>query len=129
MIWSPGQEEIVAMDGKALRRAFKRREGPPVMISAWARENGLVLRQLQVRDRSNEVTAVPGLLQALAGCIVTLDAQGCQRNIAQEIKAADAEYRRNQTKAHEAIQNYLEDAIGRGAKELVRHQTAEKDHG
>jgi len=128
-------EEIVAMDGKALRRAFKQGEGPPVMISAWARENGLVLGQLQVSDKSNEITAVPELLRALelAGCIVTLDAMGCQRNIAKEIKEADAEYvlalKGNQTKAHEEIKNYLDDAIDRGARELVSHQTVEKDHG
>ena len=128
-------EEIVAMDGKALRRAFKQGEGPPVMISAWARENGLVLGQLQVSDKSNEITAVPELLRALelAGCIVTLDAMGCQRNIAKEIKEAAAEYvlalKGNQTKAHEEIKNYLDDAIDRGARELVSHQTVEKDHG
>lgn len=128
-------EEIVAMDGKALRRALNQGEGPPVMVSAWARENGLVLGQLQVSDKSNEITAVPQLLRALelAGCIVTLDAMGCQRNIAKEIIEADAEYvlalKGNQSKAHEEIKSYLDDAIDRQAKELAQHQTLEKDHG
>jgi predicted transposase YbfD/YdcC len=128
-------EEIVALDGKALRRALAAGQSAPVLVSAWARENGLVLGQLQVRDKSNEITAVPELLRALelAGCIVTLDAMGCQKNIAQEIKEADAEYvlalKGNHALVHEEVQSYLDDAIARGAKELVRHQTVEKDHG
>lgn len=128
-------EEIVAMDGKALRRALRQGQGPPVMISAWARENGLVLGQLQVSEKSNEITAVPELLRALelAGCIVTLDAMGCQRHIAKEIIEADADYvlalKGNQTKAHQEIKSYLDDAIDRGAKELEKHETVEKDHG
>jgi predicted transposase YbfD/YdcC len=129
------QEEIVALDGKALRRALKQGKSAPVLVSAWARENGLVLGQLQVSDKSNEITAVPELLRALelAGCIVTVDAMGCQRNIAKEIKEADAEYvlalKGNQGKAHEEIKSYLDDAITRGAQELVQHETLEKDHG
>lgn len=128
-------EEIVALDGKALRRALRNGGSAPVLVSAWARENGLVLGQLQVSDKSNEITAVPELLRALelSGCIVTLDAMGCQRNIAKEIKEADAEYvlalKGNQGKAHEEIKSYLDDAIARGAKELVKHETLEKDHG
>jgi len=128
-------EEIVALDGKALRRALATGQSAPVLVSAWARENGLVLGQLQVRDKSNEITAVPELLRALelAGCIVTLDAMGCQKNIAKEIKEADAEYvlalKGNQGIVHEEVQSYLDDAIRRGAKELARRETVEKDHG
>lgn len=128
-------EEIVALDGKALRRALAAGQSAPVLVSAWARENGLVLGQLQVRDKSNEITAVPELLRVLelAGCIVTLDAMGCQKNIAKEIKEADAEYvlalKGNHAVVHEEVQSYLDDAITRGAKELVRHETVEKDHG
>ena len=57
-------------------------------VSAWAESNGLVLGQLKVEDKSNEITAVPELLRALelAGCIVTLDAMGCQKKIAREIQ-------------------------------------------
>jgi predicted transposase YbfD/YdcC len=128
-------EEIVALDGKALRRALATGQSAPVLVSAWARENGLVLGQLQVSDKSNEITAVPELLRALelAGCIVTLDAMGCQKNIAKEIKEADAEYvlalKGNQGTVHEEVTSYLDDAITRGAKELARHETVEKDHG
>ena len=107
----------------------------PVRVSAWARENGLVLGQLKVRAKSNEITAVPELLRALelAGCIVTLDAMGCQKNIAKEIKEADAKYvlalKGNQGTVHQEVQSYLDDAITRGAKELIHWETVEKDHG
>ena len=59
------REEIVALDGKALRRALAAGASAPVLVSAWARENGLVLGQLQVSAKSNEITAVPELLRAL----------------------------------------------------------------
>ncbi len=128
-------EEIVALDGKALRRALRAGASAPVLVSAWARENGLVLGQLQVRAKSNEITAVPELLRALelAGCIVTLDAMGCQKNIAKEIKEADAEYvlalKGNHETVHAEVKSYLDDASQRGVQELVSHQTVEKDHG
>ena len=128
-------EEIVALDGKALRRALAAGQSAPVLVSAWARENGLVLGQLQVSAKSNEITAVPELLRALelAGCIVTLDAMGCQKNIAKEIREADAEYvlalKGNHEVVHEEVKSYLDDAIQRQAKELVSHETVEKDHG
>jgi predicted transposase YbfD/YdcC len=73
-------EEIVALDGKALRRAINAGDCPKVVVSAWAADNGLALGQLKTNDKSNEITAVPKLLRALelGGCIVTLDAMGCQ---------------------------------------------------
>lgn len=66
-------EEIVALDGKAVRRAINRGDCPKVVLSAWAAENGLALGQLKVDDKTNEITAVPKLLRALelTGCIVT----------------------------------------------------------
>jgi hypothetical protein len=87
-------DEIVAMDGKALRRALTADKNPKYVVSAWAEENGLVLGQLKVDEKRNEITAVPQLLRVLelSGCIVTLDAMGCQKNIAKEIKGADADY-------------------------------------
>ena len=86
--------EVVALDGKTLRRALNKGEDARVIVSAWATESGLLLGQRKVRDKSNEITAVPELLRALelAGCIVTADALHCQKNMAKEIKEADAEY-------------------------------------
>src|SRR5512135_3461470 len=87
-------QEIVALDGKALRRALNQGQSAKYMVSAWAESNGLVLGQLKVADKSNEITAVPELLRVLelSGCIVTIDAMGCQRKIAREIMESDADY-------------------------------------
>ncbi len=127
-------EEIVAMDGKALRRAIQT-GGVPYMVNAWAVRNGLVLGQLRVAEKSNEITAVPPLLRALdlAGCIVTLDAMGCQKNIAREIIEADAEYvlalKGNHATVHEEVRTYLDDAILHAPGELAYTETIEKNHG
>ena len=128
-------EEIVALDGKALRRAINKGDCPKVVVSAWAVDNGLALGQLKVQDKSNEITAVPKLLRALelAGCIVTLDAMGCQKQIAKEIKEADADYvlalKGNQSQAHAEVKSYLDDAIARKAPELAFVETVDKGHG
>jgi len=109
--------EIVALDGKALRRALNRGQSPRYIVSAWAQGNGLVLGQLKVADKSNEITARPQLLHVLelAGCIVTIDAMGCQKTIAKEIIEADADdvlaLKRNQETVHAEVQSYLDDAI------------------
>lgn len=137
-------EEIVAVDGKALRRALDRGDSPRVIVSAWAASNALVLGQIEVPAKTNEITAVPQLLRALelAGCIVTLDAMGCQKAIAKEIQEADAEYvlalKGNQGQCHEEIQRYLDDAVARHLEKaparknpvpLAYTETVEKDHG
>ena len=108
-------DEIVAMDGKALRRALTASKNPRYIVSAWAEDNGLVLGQLKVEEKTNEITAVPQLLRVLelSGCIVTLDAMGCQKNIAKEIKEADAEYvlalKGNQETVHAEVKAFLDD--------------------
>lgn len=127
-------EEIVAMDGKALRRAL-RGENVPHIVSAWAVRNGLVLGQVRVNDKSNEITAIPELLRALelAGCIVTIDAMGCQKRIAREIVEADAHYvlalKGNQQTVHAEVREFLDEALRDHPEELAHHQTVEKDHG
>lgn len=127
--------EVVALDGKSLRRALNEGEDMRVIVSAWATESGLLLGQRKVRDKSNEITAVPGLLRALelAGCIVTADALHCQKNIAKEIIEADADYvlalKGNQSTAYTEIKTFLDDAIERKEVRVVFHQTVEKSHG
>jgi predicted transposase YbfD/YdcC len=127
-------EEIVAMDGKALRRAIQG-GGIPYMVSAWAVRNGLVLGQLRVNEKSNEITAVPELIRTLdlADCIVTLDAMGCQKRIAREIIEADAQYvlalKGNHEAVHDEVRTYLDDAIVQAPGELGYTETVEKDHG
>lgn len=141
-------DEIVAMDGKALRRALAKDQNARVIVSAWAEDNGLVLGQLKVDDKSNEITAVPPLLRALelSGCIVTLDAMGCQREIAREIKEADAEYvlalKGNQETLHREVREFLDAAVAESkswkppgapssalVEKLAGRKTVEKDHG
>jgi predicted transposase YbfD/YdcC len=141
-------QEIVALDGKALRRALNKDQGVKYVVSAWAESNGLVLGQLKVADKSNEITAVPELLRALelSGCIVTLDAMGCQKKIAREIIEADADYvlalKGNQETVHEEVKTFLDQALAQrqaprppGAKlpkaaaTLACLETVDKDHG
>jgi len=141
-------QEIVALDGKALRRALNQRQSPKYVVSAWAEGNNLVLGQLKVEDKSNEITALPELLRVLelAGCIVTIDAMGCQKKIAKEIIEADADYvlalKGNQETVHEEVKTFLDSAVEEQkkkrpagaviAKEVSRLQhceTIEKDHG
>lgn len=141
-------QEIVALDGKALRRALNSDQSLKYVVSAWAESNGLVLGQWKVADKSNEITAVPELLRVLelSGCIVTVDAMGCQKKIAREIIESDADYvlalKGNQETVHEEVKAFLEDALTqrsarrpKGAKlsqaaaRLAVHQTVEKDHG
>ena len=127
--------EVVALDGKAVRRALNRGEDTRVIVSAWATESGLLLGQRKVRDKSNEITIVPELLRALelAGCIVTADALHCQKNIAREIIEADADYvlalKGNQGTAFAEIKAFLDEAIERREAHLVSGQTTDKGHG
>jgi predicted transposase YbfD/YdcC len=141
-------QEIVALDGKALRRALAADQNSKVIVSAWAQSNGLVLGQLKVADKSNEITALPKLLRALelSGCIVTVDAMGTQKQIAKEIKEADADYvmalKGNHAVVHEEVKSFLDATVAEAAATrppsarpssavtgLATLQTVEKDHG
>lgn len=92
-------QQVIAIDGKQLRRSHEAPDTPsghaPIhMLSAWATEQQLVLGQLRVDEKSNEITAIPMLLQALdiQGCVVTIDAMGCQTEIAQQIVDQEGDY-------------------------------------
>ena len=131
--------EVVAIDGKSLRRSVDRGKGksPIHMVSAWAQENRLVLGQIKVNEKSNEVTAIPELLRtlALAGCIVTIDAMGTQTKIASEIIEAKADYvlalKGNQGTLHAEVKTFLEDAQAEGFPDIAHGflKTEEKAHG
>jgi len=88
--------DVIAIDGKTLRGSINRPGNKAAihMVSAWSHENGVVLGQVKTDDKSNEITAVPDLLKRLdiAGCIVTLDAMGCQKEIARQIMAQKGDY-------------------------------------
>jgi predicted transposase YbfD/YdcC len=141
-------QEVVALDGKALRRALNQGQSTKYVVSAWAESNGLVLGQLKVADKSNEISAVPELLRVLelSGCIVTLDAMGCQKKIAREIIEADADYvlalKGNQEVVHQEVKSFLDGTLAEqqaprpvGAKlspaaaSLACLETVDKDHG
>lgn len=89
-------EGVIAIDGKTLRRSHDKTNGKKALhlVSAWASENRLVLAQVAVDKKSNEITAIPLLLRqlSLSGCIVTIDAMGTQKEIAQQIVDDDGDY-------------------------------------
>jgi predicted transposase YbfD/YdcC len=126
--------EIVAIDGKTLRRSHDKASGKAAihMVSAWAGENGVVLGQVKVNEKSNEITAIPELLDLLAikGCIVTIDAMGCQQDIAKKIIEANADYvlavKDNQKLTMEAISEHF-DTTKIPSKD--EYETVEKGHG
>jgi len=130
--------EVIAIDGKQVRgaRTPEGKEGLR-MVSAWAAEQRLVLGQLKTTEKSNEITAIPLLLELLElrGCIVTVDAMGCQREIAAQIIKQEADYvlslKGNQGSLHEEVVEYFAWASKTDLKDLEYDscQTLEKDHG
>jgi predicted transposase YbfD/YdcC len=131
--------EVVAIDGKALRRSFDKGTAKRAihMVSAWATENGVVLGQRKVDAKSNEITAIPELLDLLAlkGCIVTIDAMGCQRAIAQQIVEQGAVYvlalKGNQPTLEQAVERFFVTGPEAEAYRLRsdHHEQIEQGHG
>ena len=128
---------VVAIDGKTLRRSHDRVNGggPLHLVSAWSDANHVVLGQVAVGDKSNEITAIPALLDvlALAGGIVTIDAMGCQTAIAGRIVAAGADYvlalKDNQPTLHRGVVTYFAGRTARERAVAARVRTKEKNHG
>ena len=131
--------EIIAVDGKTARgsRDRKNNRSPLHMVSAWACQNRLVLGQEATEEKSNEITAIPKLLSILAlkGCIVTLDAMGCQRAIAKQIIDQEGDYviglKGNQGNLLEAVEDFFDEAQKQQFKGVSYDYTEEqdKDHG
>src|SRR5918993_2225789 len=131
--------DIVPIDGKTVRRSFDRAALTSAihMVSAWANRNRLVLGQVKVDDKSNEITAIPKLLKMLdlRGATVTLDAMGCQKEIAKVITAQGADYvlalKKNHSALYEDVKLFLDDAQGRefAGIEHDYHETVDGDHG
>ena len=129
--------QLIAIDGKTLRRSFDAASSKAAihMVSAWATANHISLGQVVVDAKSNEITAIPKLLQILelSGALVTIDAMGCQTEIAEKIVAADADYclavKGNQPTLHQGVvdffDDHLEDDFARA--QVRRHQTNERD--
>ena len=131
--------EVISVDGKTLRRSHDKGLDKAAihMISAWASQNRLVLGQVKVDDKSNEITAIPELLRLLTinGCIVTIDAMGCQTDIASQIISQDADYvlalKDNQKHLHQEVQRLFTDALADPTTTIPYEfdQTVDKDHG
>jgi predicted transposase YbfD/YdcC len=131
--------QLVAIDGKTLRQSFDKADAKSAihMVSARATANHISLGQVVVDQKSNEITAIPKLLELLdvSGCLVTIDAMGCQVEIASKIIEAKADYvlavKANQPTLHEGIVEFfldqMEDDFAR--VKVSRHETKEHGHG
>lgn len=132
-------EGVIAIDGKTLRRSHDKANGKKAlhMVSAWAAENRLVLAQVAVEKKSNEITAIPLLLQqlALAGCIVTIDAMGTQVKIVEHIIDDDGDYilalKGNQGTLRKQVEQTFAQALTDPSPQIQPHfyETVEKGHG
>jgi predicted transposase YbfD/YdcC len=130
---------IIAIDGKTLRRSHAQNDGlgPLHLVSAWASERGLALGQVATEEKSNEITAIPMLMDRIdvKGAVVTIDAMGCQKEIAQKIVDAQGDYvlavKDNQSKLYAAMKEVFSDQRQRELLKMPhrKHQTREKGHG
>ena len=131
--------EVIAIDGKTLRRSYQKKgaKEPIHMVSAFAARQRLVLGQVKVAEKSNEIVAIPALLamMAIEGAIVTIDAMGCQREIAEQILTKKADYvlalKGNQGTLREDVEVFAAEQRANGFKDtkVSRHQTVDGDHG
>jgi predicted transposase YbfD/YdcC len=130
----PDRPDLVAIDGKTSRRSHDRKRGQKALhlVSAFATTRRLVLGQEATDEKSNEITAIPALVERidLEGALVSIDAMGCNPNIAQSILDAKADYllavKDNQPTLHEEIKSYFDTAP---STKVERSQTTEKGHG
>lgn len=131
--------DVIAIDGKTVRRSHQRKNGKAAihMVSAFAARQRLVLGQVKVADKSNEIVAIPKLLEMLAieGAIVTIDAMGCQREIAQKILDKKADYvlalKGNQGTLQADVELFVAEQAAKGFKDttISQDQTVDGDHG
>ena len=131
--------QVIAIDGKTLRRSFDKATGKAAihMVSAWATANHISLGQVVVDAKSNEITAIPKLLEILdiSGALVTIDAMGCQTKIARKILEGGGDYvlavKDNQPTLHQGLVDYFDTCLENdfaGVKARF-YQTKEKGHG
>jgi predicted transposase YbfD/YdcC len=133
------KRSIVAIDGKTMRGAFDGtdKKSPIHIVSAWASSNGMVLGQVKTDVKSNEIKAIPELLDLLLvkDCIITIDAMGCQTDIAEKITDKKADYvlalKGNQGNLHKDVVDYFDDVEKSQFKDIdyKYHKTIDKDHG
>jgi predicted transposase YbfD/YdcC len=132
-------EGVIAIDGKKLRRSHDKANGKKAlhMVSAWAAENRLVLAQVAVDQKSNEITAIPLLLRrlSLSGCIITIDAMGTQKQTTKQVVDDDGDFVLALKKNHPALRKGVEQAFARALADefpqihVYSSETVEKGHG
>lgn len=128
---------VIAIDGKTVRRSHDRRHdrGPLHLVRAWATEAGLALGQVATEVKSNEIVAIPELLGylELSGAIVTIDAMGCQRGIAEQIVAQGGDYvlavKANQPGLHEGMMDFFETALANDLRGVAHSYYEQTDSG
>jgi len=138
-LYQISEGEVIAIDGKAVRGTYNRelRKTGLHLVSAFAAQNGLVLGQVATDIKSNEITAIPKLLEMLKldGCIVTLDAMGCQKKIVHKIREKNADYvislKGNQGQLHEDVKLFIDTEYDKANSETEHDmcETIEKGHG
>ena len=131
--------EVIAIDGKTSRRSHDRKSGKSAihMVAAFAARQRLVLGQIKVAEKANEIVAIPKLLDLLAieGAIVTIDAMGCQRGIAQKIIDKKADYvlalKGNQGSLHEDVKLFIAEQTAKNFEDatISRDRSVDADHG
>jgi predicted transposase YbfD/YdcC len=133
------ERQVIALDGKTLRRSFDRAKGQSALhlVHAWATANHLLLGQVAVDEKSNEITAIPKLLKMLeiAGAIVTIDAMGCQKEIARTIRERRGDYvlalKANHEHLYEQVVAFFDGACARQMKgdDIGYHREWSEGHG
>jgi len=131
------EDRIVSIDGKTLRGSADSERGRAAihMVSAWASANKLSLGQVVVDEKSNEITAIPELLRLLeiSGASVTIDAMGCQKEIAEVIRDRGGDYvlavKQNQPTLYQQVEGAVAEALEQDGQEIDEHQTVETGHG
>ena len=131
--------QVIPIDGKQLRQSFDRNQGQQAIqvVSAWASQHHVVLGQVKVDAKSNEITAIPKLLEMLSirGCIVTIDAMGCQKEIATQIIGKQADYvlalKGNQGKLYQQVSDWFEQARQQEFRDIEHsyYKTTSSGHG
>ena len=131
------EQPILAVDGKTARRSHDHAKGLGALhaVSVWASEYGLSLGQVACSEKSNEITAIPELLRLvdIQGAIITIDAMGTQKAIAEQIVAGGADYvlalKGNQETLHQAVIDHIDEQLEGDLADAQEHVTTEKGHG
>jgi predicted transposase YbfD/YdcC len=136
---TPQQQEVIAIDGKALRRSHDRKNklGALFLVSAWSVQHGVSLGQLATEEKSNEITAIPELIDNIdvAGAIITIDAAGCQKTIAAKIIDRGGDYilalKGNQGNLHKAVEDWIIEQMQNDFANVTarKHQETVRGHG